>query len=84
VKDVSIATNRGPLKEIEWTTKLKAQDVMTVGDLRGLHEEDWQNLYYCGLCSGLTVFAMRSLKNALFGRPSRGSPKVSISRAERT
>jgi hypothetical protein len=31
---------------------------MTVGDLRDLHDEDWSGI-------GLTVFALRALKNML-------------------
>lgn len=44
---------------------------MTVGDLRGLHDEDWAGL-------GLTVFALRALKNTLKGkRPSVRSNSIS-------
>ena len=46
VNDTATATNRGQDKANEWLSKLKSQDVMTVGDLRSLQEEDWQNLYY--------------------------------------
>ncbi|KAJ3325148.1 signal transducing kinase of the PAK [Boothiomyces sp. JEL0866] len=75
VRDTAIATKRGMEKAKEWLTKLNAQDVMTVGDLRDLQEEDWQSL-------GLTVFAVRSLKNALYGKPARlnQSPKVNPQR----
>ena len=31
-------------KAKEWTDRLKAQDILTVGNLRDLQEEDWQNL----------------------------------------
>lgn len=34
---------------------------MTVGDLRDLHDEDWAGI-------GLTVFALRALKNMLKGK----------------
>lgn len=34
---------------------------MTVGDLRDLHDEDWSGI-------GLTVFALRALKNMLKGK----------------
>lgn len=34
---------------------------MTVGDLRDLHDEDWVGI-------GLTVFALRALKNMLKGK----------------
>ncbi|KAI8901622.1 kinase-like domain-containing protein [Globomyces pollinis-pini] len=79
VRDTAVATKRGLEKANEWLSKLKAQDLMTVGDLRDLVEEDWQNL-------GLTVFAIRSLKNALYGKPSRSmnaqSPKI-LGRADK-
>lgn len=44
VMDTAIATNRGVEKANEWLSKLKAQDIMTVGDMRELHDEDWGNL----------------------------------------
>ncbi|KAJ3315944.1 hypothetical protein HDV04_000151 [Boothiomyces sp. JEL0838] len=44
VRDTAIATKRGMEKAKEWLTKLNAQDVMTVGDLRDLQEEDWHSL----------------------------------------
>jgi WNK lysine deficient protein kinase len=51
--------------------KLHDQDILTVGDLRGLHDEDWAGL-------GLTVFALRALKNTLKGkRPSMRSNSIS-------
>lgn len=46
VNDTANATNRGQDKANEWLSKLKSQDVMTVGDLRSLQEDDWQNLYF--------------------------------------
>lgn len=66
VKDTAVATNRGLEKANEWCAKLKSQDIMNVGDLRGLHDEDWSSI-------GLTVFASRSLKNALHGRLARAA-----------
>ncbi|KAJ2964568.1 hypothetical protein NQZ79_g451 [Umbelopsis isabellina] len=54
VNDTAIATNR-ERKSADWAAKLRAQDIMTVGDLRGLHDEDWSGI-------GLTVFALRALK----------------------
>ncbi|KAI3650174.1 hypothetical protein MP228_004912 [Amoeboaphelidium protococcarum] len=69
VHDTAVVNNRGVDKEREWLAKLHAQDVMTVGDLRDLHDEDWGNL-------GLTVFASRALRNALHGKQLRNiSPK---------
>ncbi len=46
VQDTAIATNRGADKVNEWLLKLKSQDIMNVGDLRDLHDEDWAVLYY--------------------------------------
>lgn len=65
VNDTAIATNR-ERKSAEWAAKLRAQDIMTVGDLRGLHDEDWSGI-------GLTVFALRALKNML--RHSKDTPR---------
>jgi WNK lysine deficient protein kinase len=39
---------------------------MTVGDLRDLHDEDWSGI-------GLTVFALRALKNMLKGKKLQSS-----------
>ncbi|KAI8376940.1 kinase-like domain-containing protein [Blakeslea trispora] len=58
VYDTAKATNRDPLKADEWLQRLKDQDIMTVGDLRELLDEDWSGI-------GLTVFAIRALKNML-------------------
>lgn len=58
VRETAAATNRGEDKALEWAAKLKDQDIMTVGDLRELLDEDWSNI-------GLTVFALRALKNML-------------------
>lgn len=58
VRDCAIASHRNTDKAIEWANKLKDQDIMTVGDLRDLHDEDWAGI-------GLTVFALRALKNRL-------------------
>lgn len=58
VYDTAKSTNRDPSKAEEWIRKLTDQDIMTVGDLRELLDEDWT-------CLGLTVFATRALKNML-------------------
>ncbi|GAA5805775.1 kinase-like domain-containing protein [Helicostylum pulchrum] len=58
VNDVAKATNRSCTKASEWIQKLEGQDIMTVGDLRELLDEDWSSI-------GLTVFAIRALKNML-------------------
>lgn len=72
VSDTATTTNRGPDKASEWMVRLRAQDIMTVGDLRDLHDEDWVSL-------GLTVFASRALRNALHGKGGRNaSPKTLI------
>lgn len=61
VRDCAIASHRNIDKAHEWANKLKNQDIMTVGDLRDLHDEDWVGI-------GLTVFALRALKNMLKGK----------------
>ncbi|KAI8047224.1 kinase-like domain-containing protein [Gilbertella persicaria] len=61
VKDCAVASHRNVEKAYEWANKLKNQDIMTVGDLRDLHDEDWAGI-------GLTVFALRALKNMLKGK----------------
>jgi hypothetical protein len=72
VRDTAILNNRGSDKAQEWLAGLKAQDIMTVGDLRDLHDEDWANL-------GLTVFASRALRNLLYGKNGKNSsPKFGI------
>ncbi|KAI8094575.1 kinase-like domain-containing protein [Thamnidium elegans] len=58
VNDAAKATNRSCTKASEWIQKLEDQDIMTVGDLRELLDEDWSSI-------GLTVFAIRALKNML-------------------
>ncbi|CAB4412737.1 unnamed protein product [Rhizophagus irregularis] len=58
VRDTALAINRDTEKANDWSKKLKNQDIMTVGDLRALMDEDWGQI-------GLTVFALRALKNAL-------------------
>jgi hypothetical protein len=71
VLDAAAATNRGRDKATEWVHKLHDQDILTVGDLRGLYDEDWAGL-------GLTVFALRALKNTLKGKkPSMRSNSIS-------
>lgn len=44
VEDVAIATKRGLDKAAEWLVKLHQQDVMTIGDMRELDDDDWPNL----------------------------------------
>ncbi|KAI7892314.1 kinase-like domain-containing protein [Mucor mucedo] len=61
VLETAAASNRNKDKALEWVHKLQNQDIMTVGDLRDLHDEDWAGF-------GLTVFALRALKNMLVGR----------------
>jgi hypothetical protein len=61
VLETAAATNRNKDKALEWVRKLQNQDIMTVGDLRDLHDEDWAGI-------GLTVFALRALKNMLVGK----------------
>ena len=58
VLDGATSCNRDAEKAKEWLLKLKTQDIMTVGDLRDLLDDDWAHL-------NLTVFASRALKNGL-------------------
>jgi hypothetical protein len=88
VEDTAHATKRGAEKAAEWLDKLHKQDIVTVGDLRDLQEEDWGNLYVFlsnvladsplthPTYRGLTVFANRALKNALYGKPARNVASV--------
>ena len=75
VLDVASNCNRDADKANEWLSKLKNQDIMTVGDLRDLLDDDWAHL-------NLTVFASRALKNGLQSTtrkvPSSLSPRMSI------
>jgi WNK lysine deficient protein kinase len=61
ISDVAALVNRPAEKAHEWLVKLKSEDILTVGDLRNLLEEDWQRL-------NLTVFATRVIRNALRGK----------------
>jgi WNK lysine deficient protein kinase len=84
VEDVAIATKRGLDKAGEWLVKLHQQDVMTIGDMRELDDDDWPNLYICNLIfRGLTVFAGRALRNALYGkqRSSTRDPKFRVAKS---
>ncbi|KAI9028325.1 putative serine/threonine-specific protein kinase pkpA Phycomyces blakesleeanus [Phycomyces nitens] len=69
VQDCAMAAHRSAEKAKEWADKLKNQDIMTVGDLRDLHDEDWTGI-------GLTVFAFRALKNMLKGKRLAGQALV--------
>ncbi|KAI5191757.1 hypothetical protein NEMIN01_1648 [Nematocida minor] len=42
-----------------WLQKVKCQDIRTVGELKLLREEDWEQL-------GLSVFSYRAIRNAMF------------------
>ena len=75
VLDVASNCNRDADKANEWLLKLKNQDIMTVGDLRDLLDDDWAHL-------NLTVFASRALKNGLQSarkQSSSMSPRLSLS-----
>jgi WNK lysine deficient protein kinase len=71
VRDCAIATHRNMDKATEWIKKLQSQDIMTVGDLRDLHDEDWAGI-------GLTVFALRALKNMLKGKKLAGQAVLAL------
>ncbi|KAL9538138.1 hypothetical protein MBANPS3_011169 [Mucor bainieri] len=72
VADCAQASHRGADKAHEWARKLQNQDIMTVGDLRDLHDEDWAGI-------GLTVFALRALKNMLKGKRLAASQQQPLS-----
>lgn len=77
VMDVASNCNRDNDKANEWLLKLKNQDIMTVGDLRDLLDDDWAHM-------NLTVFASRALKNGLQSTSrkysnSSMSPRLSMS-----
>jgi len=69
VRETALAINRDIDKANDWSKKLESQDIMTVGELRALMDEDWGQI-------GLTVFASRALKNALHGKTLRSSPHI--------
>ncbi|KGG49955.1 hypothetical protein DI09_9p380, partial [Mitosporidium daphniae] len=77
VSEVALSSQRSPDKAYEWAVKLQMQDILTVGDLRQLHETDWANL-------NLTVFATRALKNAISRRPSLGNKSLPAALAPST
>ncbi|CAO3611405.1 unnamed protein product [Cunninghamella blakesleeana] len=74
VRDCAMAVHRSLDKANEWTKKLQNQDIMTVGDLRDLHDEDWAGI-------GLTVFALRALKNMLKGKHIQAGQPVNANSA---
>ncbi|ORZ14207.1 kinase-like domain-containing protein [Absidia repens] len=74
VRDCATATHRNAEKAHQWINKLQNQDIMTVGDLRDLHDEDWSGI-------GLTVFALRALKNMLKGKKLQSSSTAAAAAA---
>ncbi|EOB11397.1 Serine/threonine-protein kinase pkpA [Nosema bombycis CQ1] len=42
-----------------WEGNLMSQDIRTVGELKSLHQDDWDRL-------GLSVFSYRAIKNMIF------------------
>ena len=58
VAEAASRSRRSTEKAQEWASKLMDQDIVKVGDLRQLKDEDWKSL-------GLTVFEVRALKNLL-------------------
>ncbi|KAI7863441.1 kinase-like domain-containing protein [Spinellus fusiger] len=75
VQDCAAASHRNIDKAKEWVKKLKDQDIMTVGDLRDLHDEDWVGI-------GLTVFALRALKNMLKGNKLTGQGLLNLNTSD--
>jgi serine/threonine protein kinase len=63
VAEAAMRSRRTPEKAQEWTECLKRQDILKVHDLKQLQDEDWKAL-------GLTVFAVRALKNLLLDEAS--------------
>lgn len=74
VLETAAATNRNKDKALEWVRKLQNQDIMTVGDLRDLHDEDWAGI-------GLTVFARRAIKNMLTSKKHQQRSRATSSGA---
>jgi hypothetical protein len=68
LEDVCESISRKELVS-SWEDKLLAQDIQTVGELKSLHNEDWNRL-------GLTVYAFRILKNVIF---KKGKVQVDFS-----
>ena len=66
VSEVALSSQRSPDKAYEWAVKLQMQDILTVGDLRQLHDTDWANL-------NLTVFAMRAFEKCCIQKAFFGS-----------
>jgi WNK lysine deficient protein kinase len=58
VEDVSAWVGRPGLSGV-WELKLLTQDVRTMGELKSLHQNDWDRL-------GLSVFSYRIIKNVVF------------------
>lgn len=67
VMEIARRLGRTPEKALEWLNRLKAQDLSSVGDLRALRDEDWNQL-------GLTVFAVRSFKDSLSAKNLEAIP----------
>jgi hypothetical protein len=72
ISELATFYNRGIEKATEWLRILKGEDIDSVGDLRGLQEDDWAKL-------NLTVFACRAMKNALKSRTVGSTLLASLS-----
>lgn len=74
--EVAETCSRSKDTALEWLGKIRGHDVRTVGELKLLHECDWKML-------GLSVFACRVVRNAIFRRSKFGRLAIKTSpRAE--
>jgi len=55
----------------DWASKIACQDIRTVGELKLLREEDWEQL-------GLSVFSYRTVKNAVFRQTKTVTQRISM------
>ena len=72
ISEIATFYKRGLEKAAEWLRVLKDEDIVSVGDLRGLQDEDWANL-------NLTVFSRRAMKNALKAKAVSNTLLASLS-----
>ena len=75
IAEVAAFVHRPLEKAAEWLAILKSQDLMTVGDLCALLDEDWNRL-------GMTVFATRAIRNSLKGAKLKPSLPAATVTAE--
>lgn len=61
VQKTAVVTKRDADTCLSWIKTLLSQEIETIGELRIMTEEDWDDL-------GLTVFSSRAMKNMLYGK----------------